>query len=141
MNSAMRNGKNQNGFSEAARYYRNARELLSRCKIEDDIYVDIKPVREAFGTAWLAVEMALRAALVQRGLQVKQVPRNWEALSAAAHKHLAVHNGRLTRLIRTAYEVVHIGGYYYGDMRTAPLAKGAMDIARRVIETLAGRKM
>jgi len=41
-------------MSEAIRYFNNAKEILSKAKIEDNIYTDSKPVREACGTAYLA---------------------------------------------------------------------------------------
>jgi len=37
---------------EAIRYLENAKEILKNAKIEDNRYEDIKPVREAFGTAY-----------------------------------------------------------------------------------------
>jgi hypothetical protein len=40
---------------EAFRYMENARGLLKAASIENNFYIDIKSVREAFGTAYLAV--------------------------------------------------------------------------------------
>lgn len=138
----MRNGqRSHDGFEEAIRYLRNGRALLRQCKVEDDLYVDMKPVREAFGTIWLAVEIALRTALMERGLASGQIPRSWEALLAVATRRLAVRNGRLTRLLNAAHEAVHIAGYYYGDTRTPVMAHGAYEVARKVLETLSGRKI
>ncbi|MBI2889931.1 MAG: DUF5618 family protein [Nitrospirae bacterium] len=134
-------GQAPNGFDEAIRYYRNARELLGRSKINDNLYEDIKPVRESFGTAWLAIDMAVRAALKERGLTEKQMPRSWEDLRAATVKHLAVTNGRLVKLLNAAYNGVHLAGYYRGMLAYVPFAKEAMNLTRQVIETLSGRKV
>lgn len=131
----------RNGFDEAIRYYRNARELLARCKVEDDLYEDIKPVREAFGTAWLAIDTAIKAGLARQGLTEKQIPESWEPLRGSVARHLAVHNGKLMKLLNAAYEEIHLAGYYRGRFRHARLAKDAMQVARRVIETLSGRKI
>lgn len=138
----MRNGTGHaNGFDEAIRYYNNARELLRRCKVENDLYDDIKPVREAFGTAWLAIDMAVRAGLAARGISKKQIPQSWEDLRAAVAKHMAVRNGKLLKLLNASYQAVHLAGYYHGEHEYAPLAKDAMELTRRVIETLSGRKI
>jgi len=40
---------------EAIRYLQNAKEILSEVPIEGNSYTDVKPVREAFGTAYLAI--------------------------------------------------------------------------------------
>jgi len=44
---------------EALRYLQNAKEILKNAPVEDDIYTDTKPVREACGTAYLAVLKAI----------------------------------------------------------------------------------
>ncbi|MBI2889725.1 MAG: hypothetical protein HYY13_02965 [Nitrospirae bacterium] len=46
----MRGSRPTEGFDEAVRYHPNARELLSRCQVEDDLMVGLKPVQEALGT-------------------------------------------------------------------------------------------
>lgn len=137
----MKSRVQHNGFDEAFRYYRNARGLLSKCRVQDDLYEDMKPVREAFGTAWLAVDLAIKSALLERGLAERQIPRSWESLRAMVVKNLAVHNGKLVNLLNTTYKVVHLGGYYYGDFVSPVLARGAFDVARKLIETLSGRKI
>ncbi len=42
-------------MKEAIRYLNNAKEILKSIPVENDTYTDIKPVREAFATAYLAV--------------------------------------------------------------------------------------
>lgn len=42
-------------MKEALRYLANAKEILKSALMEDSTYVDIKRVREAFGTAYLAI--------------------------------------------------------------------------------------
>lgn len=138
----MRNGSHSHdGFDEAVRYYRNARELLAHCKVEDDLYKDMKPVQEAFGTAWLSVDKALKAALRSAGLTDKEIPRSWEALRAAIVKHLAMRNGKLIKLVNVVYEMIHLEGYYYGAYKTPLQAREAFAFARQLIETLSSRKI
>ena len=49
-------------MKESLRYLQNAKEILARIPIEDNDYVDIKPVREAFSTAYLAILEAINEA-------------------------------------------------------------------------------
>lgn len=137
----MKHAGSENGFGEAVRYYRNARQLLARCKVHQDLYDDIKPVQEAFGTLWLAVDKAVKAALIQRGLTIREIPRSWEALRGKVAKHLAIHNGSLMKLLNATYDAVHLAGYYWGELHNPTMAKGAFDVARRLIETLSDRKI
>lgn len=128
-------------FDEAERYWKNARELLRRCPGEGDFYSDMKPVREAFGTAWLAINTAVKACLLAKGIPRKQIPRSWDGLLAGTSRHLGSHNGKLIHTLNQAYELVHLGGYYYGDLTARPVAVAAMDVAKHVIEKLARRKI
>ena len=130
--------KKEDNFDEAFRYWRNARRLLGRCPAEGDFYTDIKPVREAFGTAWLAIDTAVKAALKEKG--VAKIPRSWDALLAAAARHLAPRNGRLVRDLSESYRQIHLAGYYYADLRARPAAEAVMDVALRVIERLSSRR-
>ena len=63
---------------EALRYMENAKGLLKAAAIEDNIYLDKKPVREAFGTAYLAILEALNEALIKKGLTRKELPKSVE---------------------------------------------------------------
>ena len=49
-------------MKESLRYLQNAKEILARTPIEDNDYVDIKPVREVFSTAYLAMLEAINEA-------------------------------------------------------------------------------
>jgi hypothetical protein len=99
---------------EPLRYLENAREILKRIPIEDDIYLDRKPVREAFGTAYLAILEALNVALLKKGLHKKELPKSVDGYMAAIKKHLSVHNGKLIREFDSLYDSIHIAGYYRG---------------------------
>jgi hypothetical protein len=52
-------------MKESLRYLNNAKEILKSAPIEDSTYMDIKPVREACGTACLAVLMAIDEHLLK----------------------------------------------------------------------------
>jgi hypothetical protein len=95
---------------EAVRYLNNAREILRRIPVEGDTYIDRKPVREAMGTAYLAVLEAINEALSRRGVARKNLPKSVDAYRAALQRHLAVRNGKLLRQFESLYDALHIAG-------------------------------
>ena len=129
--------KVRSGPGEAIRYLNNAREILRRVPVERDIYVDRKPVREAMGTAYLAVLGAINAALNRRGVPRKELPRSVDAYRAALQRHLAPRNGKLLREFESLYDALHIAGYYRGLIYDRKLVRDALDAAQRFIEKVA----
>ncbi|MEO5360860.1 MAG: DUF5618 family protein [Nitrospirota bacterium] len=121
---------------EAYRYMENARELLKATSIEDKIYPDRKPVREAFGTAYLAVLEAINEVLLKKGLTIKELPKSVDGYRAALQKHLAVNNGKLMRDFESLYEVLHIAGYYRGLITRVTMVKDAMNDTEDFIRKL-----
>jgi hypothetical protein len=122
---------------EALRYLHNAREILKNAPIEDDIFVDVKPVREAMGTAYLAVLEAINEGLLKRGVAKKDLPRSVESYRKALQKHMAVGNGKLLREFEMLYDALHIAGYYRGLIYDAAMVKDALKAARGFIEKIA----
>ncbi|MBF0487388.1 MAG: DUF5618 family protein [Nitrospirae bacterium] len=120
---------------EAIRYMENARELLKAISIEDNLYLE-KPVREAFGTAYLAILEAINEALIKRGVTAKQLPKSVDGYRAALQEHLAVNNGKLLREFGSLYDSLHIAGYYRGLLDSANVVKEEMRRADRFIKKL-----
>ncbi|QWR76640.1 DUF5618 family protein [Candidatus Magnetomonas plexicatena] len=123
---------------EALRYLLNARELLKNAAIEDDIYLDKKPVREAFSTAYLAVLEAINEILIKRGLTPKELPKSVDGYRAALQKHLSVHNGKLMREFERLYDTLHIAGYYRGLLTSTNIVKAAFKDTEVFIKKLTG---
>jgi hypothetical protein len=121
---------------EAIRYLNNAREILRRTKIERDIYSDVKPVREAMGTACLAILEAVNEALMQRGVSKKELPKSVEAYRELLKRHFAPRNGKLLREFDSLYDMLHIAGYYRGLLHHATVVKDAFKAARAFIEKI-----
>jgi len=119
---------------EALRYLQNARDLLKQVQIEDDTYLDRKPVREALGTTYLAVLEAINAGLVKRGVPERDLPQSVDGYRRALQKHLAIHNGKLLREFNKLYDTLHIAGYYRGLLYDANIVKEAIKAARAFIE-------
>jgi len=97
---------------EALRYLNNAREILKSVPVEDNTYMDVKPVREAFSTAYLAVLEAINEHLMRKGLTKKELPKSIDAYRKALQKYLAVRDGKLLREFEMLYDALHIAGYY-----------------------------
>lgn len=123
-------------MKEAVRYLNNAREILKSAPIEDGTYADIKPVREACGTAYLAILMAIDESLLKKGLGKKDLPRSVEAYRKALQKYLGIHNGKLLREFDALYEALHIAGYYRGNLYLVDMVKDALKAARVFIEKI-----
>ncbi len=123
----------QIAMKEALRYLNNAKKILKSVPIEDNIYIDIKPVREAFGTAYLAVLEAINKALLKKGLTKKELPKSVDAYRTLLQKYLAVHNGELLREFEMLYDTLHLAGYYRGLLYNTYVVKDALKAAKTFI--------
>ncbi len=107
--------KHTNGKHEALRYLKNARELIKQSPIEENRYTDIKYVREACGTAYLAILEAIDNYLIEKkGFTQKELPKSVEEYRTILHKHFASQNGKLLGQFSSLYKELHIAGYYQG---------------------------
>ncbi|MBI4689838.1 MAG: DUF5618 family protein [Nitrospirae bacterium] len=122
---------------EAIRYLNNAKEILKSVPIEDNTYTDIKPVREAFSTAYLAVLEAINEYLItKKAITKKELPKSVEAYRDALKKHVAVHNGKLMREFEKLYDALHIAGYYRGLIYDTRAVKDYLRAAKDFIEKI-----
>ena len=104
--------------------------------IEDNTYTDVKPVREAFGTAYLAVLEAINEYLLKKGLTKKELPKSVDAYREVLRKHLAIHDGKLLREFEKLYDALHIAGHYRGLLYDVDMVKDALKAARAFIQHL-----
>ncbi|MEW6003161.1 MAG: DUF5618 family protein [Nitrospirota bacterium] len=123
-------------MSEALRYLNNAKEKLKSVPVEDKTYVDIKPVREAFATVYLAILEAINKYLIKKGLTKKELPKSVDAYRKALQKYLAVHDGKLIREFEMLYDALHIAGYYRGLIYNVDMVKDAFKAAKAFIEKI-----
>jgi len=123
-------------MKEALRYLNNSKEILKAAPVEDNTYTDVKPVREAFGTAYLAVLEAINEYLSKKGLARKELPKSVDAYRDALRKHLAVCDGKLLREFEKLYDMLHIAGYYRGLLYDTNVVKDALKAAKAFIEKI-----
>lgn len=123
-------------MKESSRYLNNAKEILKKVPIEEDTYTDIKPVREAFGTAYLAVLEAINRLLLKKGLTKKGLPKSVDAYRKALQKYVAVHNGKTLRRFEMLYDSLHIAGYYRGLIYNVNMVKDAFKAAEGFINKI-----
>jgi uncharacterized protein (UPF0332 family) len=124
---------------DAMQYLENARGILKDVPIEDNYYTNKKLVREAFGTAYLAVLEAVNEALLKKGLTRKELPKSVDGYVAALTKHLSVNNGKLARQFDRLYDSLHIAGYYRGLLLGTNTVKDEMKAAEIFIKKLTGK--
>ena len=66
-------------MKESLRYLNHAREILKSVAVENGTYIDIKPVREACGVAYLAILIAIDEYLLKKGVSKKELPKSVDA--------------------------------------------------------------
>lgn len=123
-------------MKEALRYLNNAKEILKSVPIEDNTYTDVKPVREALGTAYLAVLEAINDYLLKKGVTKKELPKSADAYRSALQRHLVIHDGKLLREFEKLYDMLHIAGYYRGLLYDTVVVKDALKAAKAFIEKM-----
>ena len=121
---------------EALRYLNNAREILKSIPVEDGTYTDIKPVREACGTTYLAILMAIDEYLLELGIEQDKLSTSVDGYRQALQKHLTIHDGKLVREFERLYDQLHIAGYYRGLLHNVDIVKDALKAAKAFIEKI-----
>jgi len=124
-------------MKEALRYLKNAKEILKSVPIEDNTYIDIKPVQEAFATAYLAILEAINEYLINKvGLTKKELPKSVDAYRKVLQKYFSVRNGKILREFEKLYDALHIAGYYRGLIYDVDAVKVYIKAAEKFIEKI-----
>jgi hypothetical protein len=121
---------------EALRYLNNAKEILKAVPVEDNTYIDVKPVQEACGTAYLAVIKAVDEYLIKKGVDEKDLPQSVEGYREMLRKYALIHDGRLIKEFEKLYKALHIAGYYRGLLEDVDMVKDAFKAAKVFIEKI-----
>ncbi|GHV18687.1 hypothetical protein AGMMS49959_01130 [Planctomycetales bacterium] len=123
----------QDAHYEAARYLRNAEDTLKKAGQDGKWFADKKYVSVACGTAYLGVLLAMDAIFKLR--DVKPPKGNWRESIKYYLENAAKIDGRLARDLHTAYEILHIDGYYEGILKISTIRDG-FEIAYDIIERI-----
>ena len=124
--------KREKYYIEAMRYMDNAKELLENAKKEGGFYHDKKYVKTACGTAYNGVLVALDGFL-----QLKDIkPKGKERKSIEYYQeNLGKIDKKLLNYLNSAYEILHLWGYYDG-VTNAKVIKAGFDDAYTIIEKI-----
>jgi uncharacterized protein (UPF0332 family) len=121
----------QQSYSEAIRYMENARETLKKAGKVDHYYKDRKYVKTACGTAYSGVLIALDAYLLLKGIEKKKGRKSIEYYC----EQVANFDKKMLRQLNSAYEILHIFGYYDGTLN-ARVIKTGFDEAYGIINKI-----
>jgi hypothetical protein len=114
-------------ISEAKRFLKNAKEILSKTEIEyGKIYKDPKATREAAGIAYLAALLAIDGYLISKGTPKDKLPTSIDGYMDAVRK--IPRNGKLMANLITAYQNLHILAYYRGGVNVDMIKAGLKSV-------------
>jgi hypothetical protein len=117
----------EEAISEAKRFLKNAKEILSKTEIEyGKIYKDPKATREAAGIAYLAALLAIDGYLISKGTPKDKLPTSIDGYMDAVRK--IPRNGKLMANLITAYQNLHILAYYRGGVNVDMIKAGLKSV-------------
>ena len=120
-------------YNEANRYMDNAKEYLKKAKKEDNYYHDQKYVRMACGTAYSGLLVALDCFLLLKGISK---PKGKLRKSIEYYQSsIAKIDKKMLDYLNSAYEVLHLWGYYDGITK-ATVVKEGFDEAYKIINKI-----
>jgi len=109
-------------YAEAIRYMDNAKKTLKEAGKEDDgLYKDAKYVRTACGTAYNGVLIALDAWLKIKGVELN--PKKRKSIEYYTD-NVAKLDGKMSKMLRAAYNTLHLAGYYDGNSDVKVIQSG-----------------
>jgi hypothetical protein len=113
-------------YAEAIRYMDNAKETLQKAGKEDKSYYnDDKYVRSACGIAYLGVLRVLDAWLKVKGVEL---PKKKKSKSIEYYMDsIAKIDGKMRSRLSSAYNALHLAGYYWGERKIKMIESGFED--------------
>jgi hypothetical protein len=127
-------------MKEALRYLQNARGILKKAPREGRVYTDVKPVREACGTAYRAVLDAIKDYLLRKGLTRKELPkpaRRYALAGGSVEVYQQIAPNYLPKNLRrefnALYDELYIAGYYHGLFYDVKILGHLFQAAQRFI--------
>jgi len=121
-------------YAEAIRYMDNAKDTLKKTvKRDDGYYKDRKYVKSACGIAYLGVLIALDAWLAVK--DVHDAGKNRRKSIEFYMSNLAKLDKKMVDYMNTAYNVLHLEGYYGKETRVKTIETG-FDAAYDIIDKI-----
>jgi hypothetical protein len=122
----------QKSYTEAMRYMSNAKETLQKAKKENKYYQDRKYVRTACGTAYNGVLIALDTYFMLKDVEL---PKKKRRSIDFYTRNISKIDGKMTKYLDVVYDVLHIGGYYDGNLNAIVINEG-FDAAYEIISKI-----
>jgi hypothetical protein len=122
-------------YLEAVRYMDNAKYFLKKAQKENNCYSDAKYVRVACGTAYSGVLVALDGYCTLKGLHRSNGKRKVRKSIEYYQEFLGKQDRKMLGYLNSAYEILHLYGYYDGTL-DAIVIKAGFDDAYNIIEKL-----
>jgi len=110
-------------YQEALRYLQNAKDTLQKAGKDGGLYKDKKYVKAASGIAYSGILLALDAYLAQKEGNRYKKPKSIEDYQT----RLAKQNKKLLALVNSAYDTLHLAGYYHGTASVKTIQSGFED--------------
>lgn len=107
-------------FEEAIRYMDNANKELKLSDKNGKVYRDVKHMRVACGTAYLATLKAIDGIFILRGIPKPKRKGSIEYYEMG----LAQIDKKILTSLNVAYRILHIDGYYDGFNDTVTIKRG-----------------
>lgn len=118
-------------YTEAIHYMDNAKEILQKAGKEDEFYKDEKYVKTACGTAYNGVLKALDGYLLLKNVEKRKGRKSIEYYQ----KSVAKIDKKLLNYLNSAYEVLHLSGYYDGIKDVKIVTRG-FEVAYSIIDKI-----
>jgi len=120
-------------YNEAIRYMDNAKECLKKAKKEGKFYNDPKYVKMACGTAYNGVLLALDCFFMLKDIESPK-GKNRKSIEFY-HNNLAKSDKKMLNYLSSAYNILHLWGYYEG-IEKANVVKSGFDDAYTIIKKI-----
>jgi uncharacterized protein (UPF0332 family) len=118
-------------YSEALRYMDNAKETLQKAGKDGSLYLDVKYVKTACGTAYNAVLIAMDCMFLIKGISAPKRRKSIEYYRNNASKV----DRKSMDFLNSAYNVLHLDGYYDG-IKAVKVIQSGFDSAYEIIEKI-----
>jgi len=119
-------------YSQAMRYMDNAKEYLKNAKKEGNYYQDKKYVKTACGVAYSGLLEGLDGFLRLKDIKAKGKQRKSIEFY---QENLARIDKKMLNTLNSAYEILHLLGYYDGITKASVLKDG-FDEAYKIINKI-----